>query len=242
VTRPGARKAEGEAGEDCAPERDCASPNPTSTDSNEPKPKGADGVQARGNLRQWGQPYFVAVKELQERVSELQHEVAELRAKAGTEDEDSVRNRRLQSLIARVSGNTIQSTMIIWKQWHQKQASIRKVRQSLNLRFRLRWRPLAFYRWIAATEHGKRNRQQDIASMMKWEKDYQRDLEKEKIEQARTQAYQQAFEQALKQSAAESSKRQRQESKFLTPNATPLTTPRVQTLESKDSIVNLESF
>ena len=86
-------------------------------------------MQARGNLRQWGQPYFVAVKELQERVNELQHEVAELRAKVGTEDEDAVRNRRLQSLIARVSGNTIQSSMIKWKQWHQKQASIRKVRQ-----------------------------------------------------------------------------------------------------------------
>jgi hypothetical protein len=238
LSRPGARKAEGEAGEDCTPERDCESPNSISEDSNEPKPEGNDGVQARGNLRQWGQPYFVAVKELQERVNELQHEVAELRAKVGTEDEDAVRNRRLQSLIARVSGNTIQSSMIKWKQWHQKQASIRKVRQSLNLRFRLRWRPLAFYRWMAATEQGKRNRQEDIASMMKWEKDYQRDLEKEKIEQARTEA----FEQALKQSNAESSKRQRQDSKFLTPNATPLTTPRVQTLESKDSIVNLESF
>ena len=189
-------KAEGQVGEDGARRPGSESPEGKSPDSN--KPGDANGMQRRRDLGQWGEPYFSTIKHLRERVDDLQHEVQELKAKSGTEDEEAVRNRRLQGLIARVSGNTVQSSMIQWRQWNQKQASIRKVRQTLQLRFRLRWRPLAFYRWLARTEQGKRNRQEDIASMMKWEKDYQRDLEKERMEMVRAEA----FEQAMKQSAA----------------------------------------
>ena len=53
---------------------------------------------------------------------------------------------------------------------------------------RLRWRPLCFYRWQAATEKNKAQKNVYIADMLKWEKDYQREFEKERIDAARNQA------------------------------------------------------
>ena len=146
------------------------------------------GVNVRGNLEDWGEPYFDCVSKLREQMAELQQEVAKFRAKQGDEDSDEARSRKLSSLMARLSGKVVHTSMLMWKQWNQKQVSIRKVYNSVQLRFTLRWRPLCFYKWLAMTEKGKRLRQEDIASMMKWEKDYQRELEKERIELVRTSA------------------------------------------------------
>jgi hypothetical protein len=77
----------------------------------------------------------------------------------------------MASLMARLSGKALNQSMLVWKQvlvhtfprispctvarrsltrrgmqWHKKQATVRKTRNALHVRFRLRWRPLAFFR------------------------------------------------------------------------------------------------
>ena len=64
------------------------------------------------------------------------------------------------------------------------QAILRKIRKSLHVRFRLRWRPICFYKWLMTVEENKRQRQEQKCSMMKWEKDYQREIETERVEHA----------------------------------------------------------
>ena len=53
------------------------------------------------------------------------------------------------------------------EQLHEKQALLRKTRKALQFRFKLRWRPLCFFRWVAMTENGKRLKQGYLADMLK---------------------------------------------------------------------------
>ena len=178
-------------------------------------------LRRQGLLDQWGEPYFVTVNKMSEEVIALTEKVKLLRMQVEDPESDEVRNRKMQSLIARLSGKALNQCIHVWKRLWQKSALLRKTRKTLRFRFRsdpllcgitvtpplqcptcvlafcasetmlisrLRWRPLCFYRWQAATEKGKAQKNVYIADMLKWEKDYQREFEKERIDAARNQA------------------------------------------------------
>jgi hypothetical protein len=71
-------------------------------------------------LEEWGEPYFVTVFKLREKVKELQADVAALRVKCQGDDSEEARNEKMERLMSKLSGKATKRCLMCWKQWHKK--------------------------------------------------------------------------------------------------------------------------
>ena len=93
-------------------------------------------LRRQGLLDQWGEPYFVTVNKMSEEVIALTEKVKLLQMQVEDPESDEVRNRKMQSLIARLSGKALNQCIHVWKSLWQKSALLRTTRKKLRFRFR----------------------------------------------------------------------------------------------------------